>query len=171
MSYIKIKIKYIYIYIYIYICIYMMLVKNKPHKCELFNVSHHFIHKMCWLGGWPSKICVVKLNNFLTNCLDNSSSGWLDLNIFIPRFWVYNYGGWQGRWLTQAVIFKPPKWVYLNQIYKGFLWNLTNKWKLFIMSTFLGGWHLLKWVKKWLTLKCLVLWYILAKIVVITWTE
>ena len=103
--------------------------------------------------------------------IGNLSSDWLELNIFIPRFWVYNYGGWQGRWLTQAVIFKPPKWVYLNQIYKGFLWNLTNKWKLFIMSTFLGGWHLLKWVKKWLTLKCLVLWYILAKIVVITWTE
>ena len=131
----------------------MMLVKNKPHKCELFNVSHHFIYKMCWLGGWPSKICVAKLNNFLTNCLGNLSSGWLELNIFIPRFWVYNYGGWQGRWLTQEVIFKPPKWVYLNQIYKGFLWNLTNKWKLFIMSTFLGGWHLLKWVKKWLTLE------------------
>ena len=85
--------------------------------------------------------------------IGNLSSGWLELNIFIPRFWAYNYGGWQGRWLTQAVIFKPPKWVYLNQIYKGFLWNLTNKWRLFIMSTFLGGWHLLKWVKKWLTLE------------------
>ena len=25
----------------------LMSVKNKPHKCELFNVSHHFIHKKC----------------------------------------------------------------------------------------------------------------------------
>ena len=33
--------------------------QNKRHKCELFNVSHHFIHKMWWLSGWPPKISVL----------------------------------------------------------------------------------------------------------------
>ena len=42
-----------------FILIYVMLVKNKPRNCELFNVSHHFLYKMCWLGGWLPKIIVL----------------------------------------------------------------------------------------------------------------
>ena len=61
------------------------------------------------------------------------------------------------------MIFKPTKLVYLNQNYKSCLWNLTDKWKLFIMSTCLDGWHIPEWVKKDLHWKCLVLCYILAQ--------
>ena len=81
-----------------------------------------------------------------------------------------NYGSWKNWQLTQSVIFKPPKWVYLNKNYKNFLWNLTAKLQLFIISTFLVGWHFLKWVKKWLTLEMSSsLLLSCTNIVVITW--
>ena len=114
-----------------------ILVKSKPYKCEFFNVSHYFIHKMCWLDCWPPKISlllswVISLQIGICNL----SSGWLELNIFIPS----NFGGWQGWWLTQWSL-NPQNgyiWAQFTKVFFGILQPNDN---CLLMSTFLGGWH------------------------------
>ena len=106
----------------------LMLVKNKPHKCELFSV-HHFIHKMCWIGGWPPKISVL-LSWIIFPQIDvgNLQTGWLQLNIFIPRFWVLiaadKAGGWHNQWSLSPQ--NGHIWIKFTKIFFGILQTNNN---------------------------------------------
>ena len=128
----------------------MMLVKNKPHKCELFSVSHHFIHTMCWLGGWPPKMSVllswiIYLHKLVY--IGNLKSGWLALNIFIPRFWVIMVAGKAGCWHNQWSLSLQNGyiWIKFTKLFFGILQASDN---CLLTITFLGGWLFLKLVKK-----------------------